>query len=607
MCNFCFGFRTITAVISLVFLCAGGLFAQSKSKIELLGAKDLKYDKRFGADAQRLIGDVRFRHQGALMYCDSAYLYDAGNTLDAFGNVKINQGDTLYLYGDKLNYNGETRMVKVRNNVRLEDREMTLTTHILDYNRRTEVAVFYDRGTIVSTENENTLVACEGDYVAGNEFFHFRDSVVLTNPKYTVETDTLDYDNRTEIAYFEGPTFIFSDENTIYCENGWYDTRSDISQFNENAYLDNQKQVLRGDSLWYSRNEGLGRAFKDVSIIDTVDHYIIRGQRGNYYENEKRTVVTEEAELIQYDDRDSLFLHADTLQAVDHIGRGNLLYAYRNVRFFRKDMQGAADSMYFAQQDSTIYMYYDPVLWSDELQITGDTMEIINKADGLDRLLVYRDAMLIDRAEPERFNQIKGRTLTGHFRKNELYYVIIRGNGESLYFAMEEVRVEDGETAAPADTAATAASDSLTGSTEDHSAAAKSVEAQTAEIPFDTLANEIPDTLSVPPLDADSVPQDTTAKPKKPLTVQRVMGVNKAECSNIAIYLEDKRVQRIRFLVSPDGKFIPIDLFDKEEAYLSGFTWQHYRRPLNRADIFRKAPLIKEEEEDKEKEKRKKI
>lgn len=596
----------IPAFIALMTVCAGGLFGQTKSKIELLGAKDLKYDKRFGADAQRLIGDVRFRHQGALMFCDSAYLYDASNTLDAFGNVKINQGDTLFLYGDKLNYNGETRMVKVRNNVRLEDGEMTLTTHILDYNRRTEVAVFYDRGTIVSEKNDNVLMACEGDYIAQNEFFHFRDSVVLINPGYTVETDTLDYDNRTEIAYFEGPTFIFSDENTIYCENGWYDTRSDISQFNENAYLDNQKQVLRGDSLWYSRNEGLGRAFKDVSITDTVDHYIISGQKGNYYENEKRTVVTVGAELIQYDERDSLFLHADTLQAVDDSERGNLLFAHRNVRFFRKDMQGAADSMYFAQRDSTIYMYFDPVLWSDDLQITGDTMEIINKAEGLDRLLVYRDAMLIDYVEPERYNQIKGRTLTGYFRKNELYYVFIQGNGQSLYFAMEEVRVAADTTGLAADTAAAASAVTVNESTEDPDAAATEIETDTADLPIDTLTGEIPDTLSV--FTGDSLPPDTAAvKPKKPLTVQRVMGVNKAECSNIAIYLENKRVQRIRFLVSPDGKFIPIDLFDKDNAYLGGFTWQQYRRPLNRADIFRKAPLIKEEDDDKKKGKGKKI
>lgn len=507
-----------------------GLHGQTRSKIELLGAKDLMFDKRMGVDAQRLIGDVKFRHQGALMFCDSAYLYNETNSLDAFGNVKVTQGDTLDLFGDFLNYNGDSRLVKVRNNVKLVDKEMTLTTHILDYNRNTNVAVFYDRGTIVSEANDNTLLACEGVYVADADLFHFRDSVVLINPQYRVETDTLDYNNATEVAYFDGPTFIFSDANTIYCENGWYDTKSDVSQFNEDAYLDNGKQVLKGDSLWYSRSDGLGRAYMNVSIIDTTDKYLINGHYGQYYELESKTVITDRAELIQYDQIDSLFLHADTLMAVEDSVKGNLLFAYHGARFFRKDMQGAADSMYFARADSIIYLFHQPVLWSDDLQITGDTMEVTNTAAGLDRLLVYENSLLIDRVDSAQYNQIKGRRLTGYFEDNELYEVLIQGNGQSLYYAIEETK---GKT--------------------------------------DTTSAE---------------------KGERPEIIEKVIGVNLALCSNIAIYLEDRRVKRIRFLVSPDGRFVPIHLFDKEEAFLDGFTWQEDRRPVDRSDIFRKPDPI---------------
>lgn len=519
---------TLLALAGALILGTEELQAQTRSKIELLGAKDLKFDKRMGVDAQRLIGDVKFRHQGALMFCDSAYLYNETNSLDAFGSVKVTQGDTLDLFGDFLNYNGDTRLVKVRNNVKLVDKDMTLTTHILDYNRNTNVAVFHDRGTIVSKANDNTLLACEGIYVADADLFHFRDSVVLINPKYRVETDTLDYNNATEVAYFDGPTFIFSETNTIYCENGWYDTKSDISQFNEDAYLDNGKQVLRGDSLWYSRGEGLGRAYMNVSIIDTTDQYLINGNYGQYFELEGRTVITDRAELIQYDQADSLFLHADTLMAVEDSIKGNVLYAYRGARFYRKDMQGVADSMYFARADSIIYLFHDPVLWSDDLQITGDTMEITNTSAGLDKLLVYENSMLIDKVDSAQYNQIKGRKLTGYFEKNELYKVIIQGNGQSLYYATEETKL----------------------------------------------------------------PPDTTqlkdGEPPKPQIIEKVIGVNLALCSNIAIYLQDRRVERIRFLVSPDGSFVPIHLFNKDESFLEGFTWQGHRRPLDRHDIFRK-------------------
>jgi lipopolysaccharide assembly outer membrane protein LptD (OstA) len=260
--------------VILLFASMSDVFGQDKNVIELLGAKSLQFDKSMGIDAQRLIGEVRFRHKGALMFCDSAYLYNASNSIDAFGNVRVLQGDTLELLSDKLFYSGNTQIVKVRNNVLLNDKEMTLATNTLDFNRKTGVAVFYDEGLITSKVNENRLISCEGIYNSNTEFFYFREDVELTNPKYVVETDTLDYDNLNEISYFQGPTFIYSDENTIYCENGWYDTKKDISQFNENAYLDNGQQVLRGDSLWYWRTGGLGRAYENVSITDTTEQCV---------------------------------------------------------------------------------------------------------------------------------------------------------------------------------------------------------------------------------------------------------------------------------------------------------------------------------------------
>lgn len=536
---------------------------QTRNRIELLGAKDLKFDKRMGIDAQRLIGDVSFRHQGALMYCDSAYLYNTTNSLDAFGNVRINQGDTLKLFSEVLNYNGDTRLVKVRDKVRLIDKEMTLTTDILDYNRLTNTAIFYEGGRVYSNVNQNELTSINGIYRANIEMFYFRDSVVLINPKYRVETDSLDYNNFTEVAYFDGPTFIYSDENTIYCENGWYDTQNDIAQFNENAYLDNGKQVLMGDSLWYSRLEGLGRAFQNVRIIDSTDQYIIKGQIGLYNQTKSTSLVTVDAELIQYDQSDSLFLHADTLLAIDDPVLGNKLFAYRGARFFRKDMQGAADSMYFAKNDSIIYMYYSPVLWSDDLQITGDTMEVINGSRGLERLLVYNNAMLIDQVDTANYNQIKGRRLTGYFEDNELYEVFIAGNGQSLYYAMEETRVRNKPKSTIIDNTDSLQVDSMTPATQ---------------------------------VDSTAPSLDTTATDEYTL-VQKIIGVNKAVCSNIAIFLEDRKVQRIRFLVNPEGKFIPIHLFDRDDAILDGFTWQDERRPMDRMDVFRKVAFSREEVE----------
>ncbi|HKL39352.1 MAG TPA: OstA-like protein, partial [Cryomorphaceae bacterium] len=121
------------SIFLLLVLSPVSAFSQEKSKIELVRADKLRFDKSIGVDAQRLLGDVVFKHKGAMMYCDSAYLYNASNSLDAFGHVRVNQGDTLTMTSDKLNYNGNTQLIKIRDNVVLKGSEMTLSTHTLDY------------------------------------------------------------------------------------------------------------------------------------------------------------------------------------------------------------------------------------------------------------------------------------------------------------------------------------------------------------------------------------------------------------------------------------------------------------------------------------------
>jgi lipopolysaccharide export system protein LptA len=509
--------RSLLLLLPLVAHLAAA--AQERNTIELLGARDLKYDKRMGVEAQRLIGDVRFRHKGALMWCDSAYLYSATNSLDAYGNVRILQGDTLQLTGQTLYYDGNTQLVRVRGAVTLRDAEMTLTTDHLDFDRRTGHGVYREGGNITSTANQNVLTSTQGHYDSQLKRFRFRNKVVLTNPRYRVETDTLNYDNLNEVAYFLGPTYIYSDENTIYCENGWYDTRSDKAQFNENAWIDNGKQLLHGDSLWYSRNDALGRAWQNVSLLDRPAKYMIMGQQGTLYEAENRSVITDQAYMLQYDNADTLYLAADTLMAVNDSIAGNNLYAYRHVRFYRTDLQGATDSLVYARTDSIIYLYRTPMIWSDRLQITSDTMELHLRNNRMHRLYAYQNAFMADSMQATMYQQIKGRRLTGYFAENELYKVLIEGNAQSIYYAEEESKPAPGD--------------------------------------------------------------------KLPVRVKNVMGANKSMSSRMAIFLENRRVQTIRFLVKPSGRFIPLPLLSPDEATLEGFTWHGDKRPADKNDLWR--------------------
>ena len=190
-------------------------FAQKPKNIELLNADVLEYDEAKGEKIKKLKGNVVFKHQNAKMYCDSAYLISETNTLEAFNNVRIEEGDSLNIYGDYLNYDGNTGIAEILENVRLYHNDMLLTTNILNQNLKTKVASYINGGKI--TDKKNSLTSISGFYYSKTHNYFFKDSVVLINPEYQMNSDTLQYNTKTKVSYFHGPTTIISKENTIHC------------------------------------------------------------------------------------------------------------------------------------------------------------------------------------------------------------------------------------------------------------------------------------------------------------------------------------------------------------------------------------------------------
>jgi lipopolysaccharide assembly outer membrane protein LptD (OstA) len=215
-------------------------FAQEPKQIEIINSNTLEYDENIIQGAKRLIGNVQFKHENVLMFCDSAYYYDS-NKIDAFGNVKIKQGDTLSLTGDLLNYDGNTKKAVIRNNIVMQDPTIKLTTQILNYDLNTGIANYNGNGKIIN--KESTLTSKYGYYYSRKKNLYFRQDVKLVTKDYTIYCDTLKHNTSTEISYFEGPTNIVSKENTIYCQNGWYNNKTDKAQFNKHAILKSKKQV----------------------------------------------------------------------------------------------------------------------------------------------------------------------------------------------------------------------------------------------------------------------------------------------------------------------------------------------------------------------------
>jgi len=433
-------FVYLLVFLSLLIAGTNPVLAQKPTKIKLVKANDLKYDKKLGDRVQRLLGNVILKQDSTLLFCDSAYLYEKTNSFKGFGNVHIKASDTLNIYSDLLDYNGNTKMAELHHNVRLEETRATLYTEHLWYNRLDKVAYYLTGGKIVDSTNQ--LTSKKGYYYSETSQAFFKDSVVLINENYTMKSDTLMYQTETEISYFYGPTTIVSDENYVYCENGWFDSKNDKSLFKKNAYIITEEQKLSGDSLYYNRQIDYGEAFSNVSLIDTVQNINISGEYGEFTRRNGYAYVTDKAMAVMIDNNDSLFLHSDTLWILfDKEENVEYMLGYYHTKFYRADMQGMCDSLVYSFKDSTIFLYNDPVLWSEKNQLTADLIHIAMSNNQIDSLALINSCFIIsmdDTLTKSTFNQIKGKTMVGFFKGNALSKISVFGNAESVFYIREE-------------------------------------------------------------------------------------------------------------------------------------------------------------------------
>lgn len=424
-------------IISLLLASSLNLSAQKKSKVHIKHADSFKYDEKRGKNIQMLIGGVIMRQDSTYFYCDSAYLNDKTNSFEAFGKVHIDVNDTVDLYGDRLFYEGKTKIAELFNHVKLVDSKTILTTEHLVYNRITKMA-FYDAGaTIVNLDN--TLSSKRGFYDTKARVFYFQKDVVLTNPDSETYSDTLIYNTNNETAYFNGPTVIRGQESIIYCEEGWYDTKNDFSKLTKRPSISNSGQIMKADSLLYDNKNFFGRAYGHVVIHDTTRKIIIRGKRGELWDDKGLSYITDRAMAITYDGSDSLFIHADTMWVhFDKKRDVKSMSAYNNVRFYREEFQGKCDSMAYNLYDSTIRMYDAPVLWSRKNQLTADSIHIVTANKGIDSLIMFNTAFIVSNDTMDSYNQIKGKNMVGYFRNNEIYKIEVDGNAQTVYYIREE-------------------------------------------------------------------------------------------------------------------------------------------------------------------------
>lgn len=410
---------------------------QQKNKVFLEHADYLVADEKISTEYQILRGNVIFRKEGVFMYCDSAYFYDSSNSLDAFGNVKMIQGDTLFVYSDVMYYSGTDEIAQLRYNVKLENKDMTLYTDSLDYDMVANLGYYFEGGRIVDSENE--LVSIYGQYDPDTKDSEFLFDVELRNEKYVMRTDTLHYNTATHIANIVGPTTIVSDSNIIYSQRGWYNTETDKAiLYDRSLLVGNNGIKLTGDTLYYDRVAGYGEAFSNMILTDSVHNSILDGDYGFHNERENRSFATIRARAREISEGDTLYLHGDTIRTYMLEDSSRVMIAEPNVRFFRFNMQGICDSMTYVQRDSMLYMDRHSIIWSGNRQITGNSIDIHMNDSTVDYALLPDYGFMAELIEDVYFNQLSGKEMKAYFVNQELRQLDVSGNVQLIMYPMEE-------------------------------------------------------------------------------------------------------------------------------------------------------------------------
>ncbi|WP_297972438.1 OstA-like protein [uncultured Bacteroides sp.] len=413
---------------------------KKKTRVDLLYADEAQADKVKLPDVQILVGSVKLRHDSMYMYCDSALIFEKTNSVEAFDNVRMEQGDTLFIYGDYLYYDGMSQLAMLRGNVRMINRNTMLTTDSLNYDRVYNLGYYFEGGTL--TDEKNVLTSEWGEYSPATKLSVFNHDVKLVNPQFVLTSDTLKYSTESKIATILGPSDIVSDKNHIYSERGIYNTTTEQAELLDRSVLTNEGKKLTGDSLFYDRVLGYGEAFDNVQMNDTVNKNMLTGNYCFYNETTGNALATQRAVAIDYSQGDSLFMHGDTLRLVTYHMNTDSMYremrVYHKVRAYRTDIQAVCDSLVYNSKDSCMTMYTDPILWHGEQQVLGEEIKAYMNDSTIDWVHIINQALVVEKKDTMHYNQVTGKEIKGFFVEGDMRQIDVNGNVLVVFYPIDD-------------------------------------------------------------------------------------------------------------------------------------------------------------------------
>ena len=474
-------------------------------------------------------GQVHIYHDGIDMFCDKAIFYGKEDFIEAYGNVNMKQGDTINLTSKYVEYSGKTQLAFASGDVVLTDPQSTITSDTLYFNRASQES-YYKSGGKVVRDSSGTITSRIGRYYMNEKKYRFVDSVKLVNPEYELNTKTLDYYSDNGHAYMYGPSTIVGDSSKIYSERGFYDTTNDTGYFVRKSRIDYDNRVVKGDSIFFDRKRNFASASNNITVTDTINSSLIKGHYAEVYRAKDSVYITKRALAITIQEKDSIYMHADTLMITGK-PQHRITRGYYNAKIFKKDISAKADSIHADQKTGLTQLINlarlnkgdafsaarKPILWNVDNQMTGDTIHLKSNpvTEKLDSLIVFNNAFTIskDTISENAYNQISGKRLIALFNdNNDINEVHILKNAESINYT----RNDNGE----------------------------------------------------------------------------LIGIDKAKSANIVIYIEDKEVVEFRREFDPEAKTHTEDDLPENARKLRGFDWRDDERPKSVEDLFKDDPPL---------------
>ena len=449
-------YKSHNFITYLLILLGTTLYAQERRKIEIEYAPFMTFDES-KPDATILTRDnskqVHIKHEGIEMWCDQA-IYDAKQDfIEAYGKVRINQGDTINMTSKYVEYSGKTQLAFASGEVVLKDPTSVITTDTLYFDRMKQKAFYESNGKVVR-DTTGTITSTVGLYYMKTKKYQFVNNVKLVNPEYIIESNRLDFYSLSGYAFLYGPTTITSETSVIYCERGFYKTTDDTGYFVKKSKINYDERVVEGDSLYFDRNKSFASATNNIVITDTLNNTIVKGHYAEVFRAKDSLFITKRALAITLQENDSIFVHSDTLMVTGKPER-RITRGYYNSKIYKSDLSGKADSIHMNQRtgltqlinidrnttQDAFYKPQKPVLWNIKNQISGDSIHLISNSanESLDSLKVFNNAFVISKDTlGDGYNQISGKKLFGLFENNSLSTIDIIKNAETIYYLRNE-------------------------------------------------------------------------------------------------------------------------------------------------------------------------